>query len=207
MYIQPRQLMKETPRYNLFDESITGVVLDSAPFGYIALHVQTWVSIAHTPQAAITIDSEIFKATLSAALLSRQPVLSAIYERSMSTEPDEEEETVEEQTTTTTQTGARRSSHTNGAASTTTRAKTTMTSMSLTETEPAQTTETTSPETVSTDAQDAATDTVTRSPATVRRRKKLTAYAKMRRAFDGEKLVQNVLRDALLSAIYSATVY
>lgn len=202
-----RSLWLNAPDYNLFDESISGFDLNSLPFGNIPKAVQVIVSSTHASHCYMVVEAEEFKNALCWSLMEAQERLAQLVLYSADEEPDDVEVTTESETTVTTTAGERRRTNTVAKRTRTDTYKTTMTSDSRVETEPA--THNRSEEDPHDDVEVAAstTDTVSTTPKTVTKSQKFTAKQKVNRLIIARNELCNELANCLLSAIYTTGGY
>lgn len=202
-----RQLWLSAPDRNLFDESISGVDLATLPFGNIPKAVQIIVSNTHASHCYMVVEPNEFKSALNWSIMEAQERLSQLVLYAADEEPDDVEVTTESETTVTTNAGERRRTNTVAKRTRTDIYKTTMTSNSEVETEPA--THNTSEEDPHDDVavETATTDTVSTTPKTTTREGKFTARQKVNRLFMARNELCNELARCLLSAIYTAGGY
>lgn len=202
-----RSLWLSASDRNLFDESISGVVLNTQPFGNIPKEVQIIVSNTHASHCYMVVEAEEFKNALRWSLMEARERLEQLALYAADEEPDEVEVTTESDTTVTTNTGERRRTNTTAKRTLTDIHKTTMTSDSAVETEPA--THNTSEEAPRYDVETAAstTDTVSTTPKTVTKSQKFNAKQKVTRLVVARNELCNELANCLLSAIYTAGGY
>lgn len=202
-----RNLWLIAPDRNLFDESISGLDLNTLPFGNIPKAVQVIVSNTHASHCYMVVDPDEFKKALNWSILEAQERLSRLVLYSADEEPDEVEVTTESESTVTTNAGERRRTNTVAKRTRTDTHKTTMTSDSRVETEPA--THNRSEEDPHNDVEVAAstTDTVSTTPKTVTKSQKFTAKQKVNRLIIARNELCNELAKCLLSAIYTTGGY
>lgn len=202
-----RNLWLTAPDRNLFDESISGLDLKTLPFGNIPTAVQIIVSNTHASHCYMVVDPSEFKSALYWSLMEAQERLSQLVLYSADEEPDEVEVTTESETTVTTSAGERRRTNTVAKRTRTDTHKTTMTSNSEVETEPA--THDKSEDAPHDDVEVAAstTDTVSTTPKTITRSQKFTAKQKVNRLIIARNELCNELANCLLSAIYTTGGY
>lgn len=202
-----RQLWLSAPERNLFDESISGLDLSTLPFGNIPKAVQIIVSNTHASHCYMVVEPNEFKSALNWSIMEAQERLSQLVLYAADEESDDVEVTTESETTVTTNAGERRRTNTTAKRTRTDTYKTTMTSESALETEPA--TRNTSEEDPHDDVEveTATTDTVSTTPKTTTRAGKFTARQKVNRLFMARNELCNELARCLLSAIYTAGGY
>lgn len=195
------------PDKNIFDESISGVNLDSLPFANIPKPVQIVVSNIHASHCYMVVDPNEFKNALKWSLMEAQDRLAQLVLYYTDEEPDDVEVTTESETTVTTNAGERRRTNTVAKRTRTDTHKTTMTSDSGVETEPS--THNRSEEDPHDDVEVAAstTDTVSTTPKTVTKSQKFTAKQKAVRLFVARNQLCKELAHCLLSAIYTVGGY
>lgn len=202
-----RSLWLSAPDRNLFDESISGLDLNTLPFENIPKSVQIIVSNTHASHCYLVVDPNDFKNALHWSLIEAQKRLAQLVLHAADEEPDEVEVTTESETTVTTNAGERRRTNTTAKRTRTDTSKTTMTSESAVETEPA--THNTSEEDPHDDVEveTATTDTVSTAPKTVTKSQKFTSKQKVVRLFMATNELCNELARCLLSAIYTTGGY
>lgn len=202
-----RSLWLSAPDRNLFDDSISGVNLNTLPFGNIPKAVQVIVSNTHASHCYMVVDPDEFKKALGWSLEEAQERLSQLVLYSADEEPDDVEISTESETTVTTNAGERRRTNTVAKRTRTDTYKTTMTSDSGVETEPA--THNMSEEEPHDDVEVSlpTTDTVSTTPKTVTKSQKFTAKQKVNRLIIARNELCNELARCLLSAIYTAGGY
>ena len=198
-----RNLWLTAPDRNLFDESISGLGLGTLPFGNIPKAVQIIVSNTHASHCYMVVEPDEFKKALNWSLMEAQERLAQLVLYSADEEPDDVEVTTESETTVTTNAGERRRTNTVAKRTRTDTHKTTMTSNSEVETEPA--TRNKSEEDPHDDVEVTAstTDTVSTTPKTVTKSQKFNAKQKVNRLFIARNELCNELANCLLSAIYT----
>ena len=202
-----RNLWLRAPERNLFDESISGLDLNTLPFGNIPKAVQVTVSNTHASHCYMVVEPNEFKNALYWSLMEAQERLAELVIYASDNEPDEVEITTESETTVTTNAGERRRTNTVAKRTRTDTYKTTMTSNSEVETEPA--THNKSEEDPHDDIEVSAstTDTVSTTPKTVTKSQKFTAKQKTERLIIARNALCNELAHCLLSAIYATGGY
>lgn len=202
-----RSLWLSAPDRNLFDESISGLDLNTLPFGNIPKSVQVIVSNTHASHCYMVVEPNEFKSALNWSIMEAQERLAKLVLYATDEEPDDVEVTTESETTVTTNAGERRRTNTTAKRTRTDTYKTTMTSASEVETEPA--THNKSEEDPHDDVEVAAstTDTVSTTPKTVTKSQKFTAKQKVNRLIIARNELCNELAKCLLSAIYTAGGY
>lgn len=202
-----RNMWLSAPDRNLFDESISGLALDTLPFGNISKAVQIIVSNTHASHCYMVVDPDEFKIALSWSLIEARERLAQLVLYSVDEEPDDVEVTTESETTVTTNIGERRRTNTTAKRTRTDISKTTMTSESKVETEPS--THNKSEEEPHDDVEVAVptTDTVSTTPKTITRSQKFTAKQKVNRLIIARNELCNELANCLLSAIYTTGGY
>ena len=202
-----RKLWLNAPDYNLFDESISGLDLDTLPFGNISKAVQVRVSNTHASHCYMVVEPNEFKRALNWSIMEAQERLSQLVLYAADKEADDVEVTTESEATVTTNASERRRTNTVAKRTRTDTYKTTMTSESAIETEPA--THNTSEEDPHDDVEveTPTTDTVSTTPKTTTRAGKFTARQKVNRLFMARNELCNELARCLLSAIYTAGGY
>lgn len=202
-----RQLWLSSPDRNLFDESISGLDLNTLPFGNIPKSTQILVSNTHASHCYLVVDPNDFKTALHWSLIEAQKRLEHLVLYSADEEPDDVEVTTESGVTVTTNAGERRRTNTVAKRTRTDTNKTTMTSNSEVETEPATYNKSEEDPHDDVDVETATTDTVSTTPKTVTKSQKFTAKQKAdRMVIAGNKLC-NELANCLLSAIYTTGGY
>lgn len=202
-----RSLWVSAPDRNLFDESISGLDLSTLPFGNIPKAVQIIVSNAHASHCYMVVEPNEFKNALSWSLMEAQDRLAQLALYYADEEPDDVEVTTESETTVTTNAGERRRTNTVAKRTRTDTYKTTMTSNSEVETEPA--THNKSEDAPHDDIEVSAStiDTVSTTPKTVTKSQKFTAKQKTDRLVISRNILCYELANCLLSAIYTAGGY
>ena len=202
-----RSLWLSAPERNLFDESISGLDLTTLPFGNIPKATQIIVSNTHASHCYMVVEPNEFKSALYWSLMEAQERLAQLVLYSADDEPDDVEVTTESEMTVTTTAGERRRTNTVAKRTRTDTYKTTMTSASEVETEPA--THNTSEEDPHDDVEveNPTTDTVTTTPKTVTKSQKFTAKQKADRLVIAGNKLCNELANCLLSAIYTTGGY
>lgn len=202
-----RNLWLTAPDRNLFDESISGLNLDTLPFGSIPKAVQIIVSNTHASHCYMVVEPDNFKNALRWSLQEAQERLAQLVLYSADEEPDDVEVTTESETTVTTNAGERRRTNTVAKRTRTDTTKTTMMSVSEVETEPAIHNK--SEEDPHDDVEVAAstTDTVSTTPKTVTKSQKFTAKQKADRLIIARNILCNELAHCLISAIYATGGY
>lgn len=195
------------PDRNLFDESISGLDLNTLPFGNIPKSVQVIVSNTHASHCYMVVAPNEFKSALNWSIMEAQERLAKLVLYSADEEPDDVEVTTESETTVTTNAGERRRTNTVAKRTRTDTHKTTMTSDSGVETEPA--THNKSEEEPHDDVEVSlpTTDTVSTTPKTVTKSQKFTAKQKVNRLIIARNELCNELAKCLLSAIYTTGGY
>lgn len=207
MITTPARLLREAPNRNLFDPTICGVDLNSLAFGNIPLSVQITASNIATPIWYSLIDTDVFSAVLENELTAMQPLFQTVYEWRTSDTPDEIEVTEEGEAITAITAGARTVTRTSGERTTNTTHKTTITSNSPNETEPATSDTTTANGVSDTEEHPTYTDTTTKSPVKSTKYKQLTAAERRARESDAAAMVYEHLYTALRSAFSGSVCY
>lgn len=202
-----RKLWLNAPDYNLFDESISGLDLNTLPFGNISKAVQVRVSNTHASHCFMCVDPEQFKNALFWNLTEAQERLAQLVLYSADEEPDEVEVTTESETTVTTNAGERRRTNTVAKRTRTDTNKTTMTSKSEVETEPATYNKSEEDPHDDVEVENPTTDTVSTTPKTTTKEGKFTARQKVNRLFIARNELCNELARCLISAIYTVGGY
>ena len=202
-----RKLWLNAPDYNLFDESISGLDLNTLPFGNIPKAVQVRVSNTHASHCFMCVDPEQFRNALFWNLTEAQERLSQLVIYSNNNEPDEVEVTTESEMTVTTNAGERRRTNTVAKRTRTDTNKTTMTSESEVETEPATHNKSEEEPHDDVEVENSTIDTVSTTPKTMTREGKFTARQKVNRLFIARNELCNELARCLISAIYTTGGY
>lgn len=202
-----RSLWLSAPERNLFDESISGLDLASLPFGNIPKATQIIVSNTHASHCYMVVDPNEFKSALYWSLMEAQERLSQLVLYAADEEPDDVEITTESETTVTTSAGERRRTNTTAKRTRTDTYKTTMTSDSVVETEPATHNKSEEEPHDDVEVETPTTDTVTTTPKTVTKSQKFTAKQKADRLVIAGNKLCNELANCLLSAIYTTGGY
>lgn len=202
-----RSLWLSAPERNLFDESISGLNLSTLPFGNISKATQIVVSNTHASHCYMVVDQNEFKNALHWSLVEAQGRLAQLVLYSSDDEPDDVEVTTESETTVTTNAGERRRTNTAAKRTRTDTYKTTMTSKSDVETEPATYNKSEEDPHDDVEVEMATTDTVSTTPKTVTKSQKFTAKQKADRLVIAGNKLCNELANCLLSAIYTTGGY
>lgn len=202
-----RRLWASAPDRNLFDVSISGLDLDTLPFGNIPKPVQVIVSNTHASHCYMAVEEAAFKNALNWSLMEARERLSQLVRYYEDDEPDDVEVTTESETTVTTNASERRRTNTVAKRTRTDTSKTTMTSESKVETEPSTHNKSEEEPHDDVEVEGPTTDTVITTPKTVTKSQKFTAKQKsVRLLIAGNKLC-NELANCLLSAIYTTGGY
>lgn len=202
-----RSLWLSAPDRNLFDESISGLDLNTLPFGNIPKAAQIIVSNTHASHCYMGVEPNEFKSALNWSLMEAQERLAKLVLYAADEEPDDVEVTTESETTVTTNAGERRRTNTVAKRSRTDIHKTTMTSNSGIETEPATHNKSEEDPHDDVEVSSSTTDTVSTTPKTVTKSQKFTAKQKVERLFKARNELCNELTHCLLSAIYTSGGY
>lgn len=202
-----RDLWLSAPNRNLFDEAISGINLGTLPFGNIPNAVQIIVSNTHASHCYMVVDPNKFKSALCWSLMEAQDRLSQLVLYYDDDEPDDVEVTTESETTVTTKVGERRRTNTVAKRTRTDTYKTTMTSDSAVETEPATHNKSEEEPHDDIEVSSPTTDTVSATPKTVTKSQKFTAKQKVNRLIIARNELCNELANCLLSAIYTTGGY
>ena len=202
-----RSLWLSAPDRNLFDESVSGVNLSTLPFGNIPKTVQIIVSNTHASHCYMVVEPSEFKSALYWSVLEAQERLEQLVSYAADEEPDAVEVTTESETKVTTNAGERRRTNTTAKRTRTDTTKTTMTSESAVETEPAIQNKSEEDQHDDTEVETPTIDTVTTTPKTTTREGKFTARQKVNRLVVARNELCNELARCLLSAIYTAGGY
>ena len=202
-----RNLWLTAPNRNLFDESISGLDLDTLPFGNIPKAVQIIVSNTHASHCYMVVEPNEFKSALNWSIMEAQERLAKLVLYAADEEPDEVEVTTESETTVTTNAGERRRTNTTAKRTRTDTFKTTMTSESTVETEPATHNKSEEEPHDDVEVETPTIDTVSTTPKTVTKSQKFTAKQKVDRLFIARNELCNELAHCLLSAIYTTGGY
>lgn len=202
-----RELWAKAPNRNLFDESISGLSLNSLPFGNIPEATQIIVSNTHASHCYLVVDPKEFKIALYWSLVEAQQRLAQFVLYSEDSEPDEVEVTTESEITTTTNTGEIRRTTSTAKRTRTDTHTTSMTSDSALETEPATHNKTEEDSHDDIEVENPTTNTVSTAPKTVTKSQKFTARQKVDRLVIAGNRLANELAKCLLSAIYTAGGY
>ena len=202
-----RNLWLTAPDRNLFDESIIGLDLATLPFGNIPKAVQIIVSNTHASHCYMVVEPNEFKSALNWSLMEAQERLAKLVLYAADEEPDEVEVTTESETTVTTNAGERRRTNTTAKRTRTDTFKTTMTSESTVETEPATHNKSEEEPHDDVEVETPTIDTVSTTPKTVTKSQKFTAKQKVDRLFIARNELCNELTHCLLSAIYTTGGY
>ncbi len=200
-------LWLSAPDYNLFDESISGLDLNTLPFGNIPKAVQVRVSNTHASHCFMCVDPEQFRGALFWNLTEAQERLSQLVIYSNDDESDEVEVTTESETTVTTNASERRRTNTTAKRTRTDTYKTTMTSESEVETEPSTHNKSEEEPHDDVEVENPTIDTVSTTPKTTTREGKFTARQKVNRLFRARNELCNELAQCLISAIYTTGGY
>ena len=202
-----RSLWLSAPDRNLFDESISGLDLNTLPFGNIQKATQIMVSNTHASHCYLVVAPNDFKTALHWSLIEAQKRLEQLVLYSSDDEPDEVEVTTESEMTVTTNAGERRRTNTVAKRTRTDTNKTTMTSKSEVETEPATYNKSEEEPHDDVEVENPTTDTVSTTPKTVTKSQKFTAKQKVNRLIIAQNKLCNELANCLLSAIYTTGGY
>ena len=197
-----RSLWLRAPERNLFDESMSGIDLNTLPFGNIPEAVQITVSNTHASHCYMVVDPNEFKKALYWSLVEARGRLAQLVLYSADDEPDEVEVT-----TVTTNAGERRRTNTTAKRTRTDTYKTTMTSASEVETEPSTHNKSEEEPHDDVEVENPTTDTVSTTPKTVTKSQKFTAKQKTDRLIIAGNKLCNELASCLLSAIYTTGGY
>lgn len=202
-----RSLWLSAPERNLFDESISGLDLGTLPFGPIPKAVQIIVSNTHASHCYMVVEPDEFKKALCWSLQEAQERLAQLVLYAADEEPDDVEVTTESETTVTTNAGERRRTNTVAKRTRTDTHKTTMTSNSEVETEPATHNRSEDDPHDDVEVTASTTDTVSTTPKTVTKSQKFNAKQKVNRLIIARNELCNELANCLLSAIYTTGGY
>ena len=202
-----RNLWLTAPDRNIFDESISGLDLNTLPFGNIPKAVQITVSNTHASHCYMVVEPNEFKSALNWSIMEAQERLAKLVLYAADEEPDEVEVTTESETTVTTNAGERRRTNTTTKRTRTDTFKTTMTSESTVETEPATHNRSEEEPHDDVEVETPTIDTVSTTPKTVTKSQKFTAKQKVDRLFIARNELCNELAHCLLSAIYTTGGY
>lgn len=202
-----RSLWLSAPDRNLFDESISGLDLSTLPFGNIPKATQIVVSNTHASRCYMVVDPNEFKSALNWSLMEAQGRLAQLVLYSSDDEPDEVEVTTESEVTITTNAGERRRTNTTAKRARTDTYKTTMTSNSEVETEPATYNKSEEDPHDDVEFENPTTDTVSTTPKTITKSQKFNAKQKAERLVIAGNKLCNELANCLLSAIYTTGGY
>ena len=202
-----RNLWLTAPDRNIFDESISGLDLNTLPFGNIPKAVQIIVSNTHASHCYMVVEPNEFKSALNWSIMEAQDRLAKLVLYAADEEPDEVEVTTESETTVTTNAGERRRTNTTAKRTRTDTFKTTMTSESTVETDPATHNKSEEEPHDDVEVETPTIDTVSTTPKTVTKSQKFTAKQKVDRLFIARNELCNELAHCLLSAIYTTGGY
>lgn len=184
----PLHILYEAPNRNLFSAEKIGVSLDSAPFGFISEAKQLLVSAECAAGLPILVNESVFYSLLSHAVKDNQRRFESLANYRDSDEPNEIETTTESPTTTTTTAGVRDKT-------VKVNSKTTLSSTLQTETEPAK-------EDTQNETQKATVDTVATTEKKTERVKHLQPSETAARIADGDRQINRLLYDCLLTSFY-----
>lgn len=202
-----RNLWLSAPDRNLFDESISGLDLNTLPFGNISKATQIIVSNTHASHCYLVVAPNDFKNALHWSLIEAQKRLAQLVLYSANEEPDDVEVTTESEVTVTTNAGERRRTNTAAKRTRTDTYKTTMTSESKVETEPSTHNKSEEDPHDDVEVENPTTDTVSTTPKTVTKSQKFTAKQKANRLIIAGNKLCNELANCLLSALYTTGGY
>ena len=202
-----RSLWLSAPDRNLFDESISGLDLNTLPFWNIPKATQIMVSNTHASHCYLVVAPNDFKTALYWSLIEARERLSQLVLYAADEEPDDVEVTTESEVTVTTNAGERRRTNTTAKRTRTDTSKTTMTSESKVETEPATHNKSEEDPHDDVEVENPTADTVSTTPKTLTKSLKFTAKQKADRLVIAGNKLCNELANCLLSAIYTTGGY